>query len=178
MASASLTELEKLIPKSNLRQQLHISGVNMLTDCGYRFMFRYMLGIRRPPSAYMHVGTATDDSVHGNLNHKIETEEPLPRPEAIGLAEASIDLLLDREPIELDPDEKREGKSLEIVKGEAKDKTVNLAGLHYDQAAPQIQPWRTRRKFSIDMDKFLRQRAKQLHELGEQSVEKQGAKIL
>jgi hypothetical protein len=36
--------LKSITPK--LREQLHISGINMMSECGKRFEFRYVLGIR------------------------------------------------------------------------------------------------------------------------------------
>lgn len=142
---------------------MHISAINMMAECGQRFFYRYILGIRRPPSAFTLVGTSTHHSVTKNLDNKIETGDLLPRNFAIGAAEEKFDAEQKRQPIELDPDEKKEGLSLTEVLGEARDKTLSLAGLHYDQAAPKIQPVRTERQFSVNMDEFLRTRAKELH---------------
>lgn len=170
-------ELASITPKAP-RQQLHISGVNMLNDCGQRFFYRYVLGIRRPPSAYVLVGKATDESVTQNLDNKIRTGELLPREDVLGIADSVFEREKDREQIELDPDEKKEGRSLETVLGEAKDKTVALAGLHHDQAAPAIQATAVHRRFSINMDKFLRIRAKDLHESARQAEDKYMQKLL
>ncbi len=174
--SDAVKALQSITPKQ--REQLHISGINMLNECGARFEFRYILGIRRPPAAFMHVGTATDHSITANLQNKIDTQEFLPRPDALELAAAKFDERQAAEPIELDPDEKREGKSLETVLGESKDKAVALSGLHYDKAAPIIQATKVHRKFSINMDKWLRQRAKQLHEEAEKQKTDYQKKIL
>jgi hypothetical protein len=164
---STVPKLSEILPKQKLRQQLHISGINMMSECGQRFFYRYVLGIKRPPSAFLLVGSSTDESVTKNLDNKIETGELLPRNDVLGIAEAKFDALQKADPIELDADEKKEGLSVEQVLGDAKDKTVALAGLHNDEAAPKIQPKRTQRKFSINMDTFLRQRAKELHEAAE-----------
>lgn len=164
---STVPKLSEIMPKQKLRQQLHISGINMMSECGQRFFYRYVLGIKRPPSAFLLVGSSTDESVTKNLDNKIETGELLPRSDVLGIAEAKFDALQKADPIELDPDEKKEGLSVETVLGEAKDKTVALAGLHHDEAAPKIQAKRTQRKFSINMDAFLRDRAKELHTAAE-----------
>lgn len=177
-ADSVVPALKDIVSKERRRQQLHISGINMLNECGQRFFYRYILGVKSPPGAFLLVGKACDQSVTKNLDSKIETGELLPRADAIGIAESSFDDAQKSEPIELDADEKREGKSLVSVLGEAKDKTVALAGLHYDEAAPLIRPKRTQRKFSINMDGFLRSRAKELHSLGDAAGEKYSAKIL
>jgi hypothetical protein len=168
--------LKSITPKK--REQLHISGINMLSECGKRFEFRYILGIRRPPAVFMHVGTAVDESVNKDLQHKIDTGELLKREEAIDAAATKFEERADKEPIELDPDDKREGKTVEVVLGEAKDKAVALAGLHYDAAAPNIQVKLVQRKFSIDMDVWLRKRAKMLHDEGDRATDKFAGKLL
>jgi len=153
-------ELASITPKK--REQLHVSGINMLNDCGLRFYFRYVLGIRRPPAAYMHIGTAVDESVARDLENKINTGELLKRDDAIGIAAAKFEERQSSDPIELEPDDK--GLSIEDVIGASKDKTVALAGLHYDKAAPTIQPKHVQRKFAINMDKWMRDRAKKMHD--------------
>ncbi len=175
---STVPKLSEIMPKAKLRQQLHISGINMMSECGQRFFYRYVLGIKRPPSAFLLVGSSTDESVTKNLDHKIETGELLPRNDVLGIAEAKFDALQKADPIELDPDEKKEKLSVEQVLGDAKDKTVALAGLHHDQAAPSIQAKRTQRKFSINMDTFLRQRAKELHDSADTVQDRYTAKRL
>ena len=171
-------DLNKIIPKSKQRRQMHVSAVNMLNDCGARFEFRYILGIKRPPSAFLLVGKSTDESVTRDLDHKIDTGELLKRSDVLEISAAAFEAEQKKEPIELDADEKKEGKSLEQVLGEAKDKAVCLSGLHHDEAAPKINATQTRRKFSVDMDSFLRSKAKELHEAGSQTEDRYASKIL
>jgi hypothetical protein len=163
-------EIESLTPK--LRQQLHISGVNMLSDCGQRFFFRYILGIRRPPGAYVAVGSAVHDTIARNLSYKITNKELLPREDVIGLADSIFDVVVAKEPIELEEDEKKEGKTLKQVLGEAKDKAVALTGLHHDEVAPKLRTTAVNKRFSLNMDKFLKLRAKALHEAARQAQDR------
>jgi hypothetical protein len=166
--------LAAITPKQ--REQLHISGINMLNECGKRFEFRYILGIRRPPAVFMHIGSAVDDSVSRDLQHKIDTGELLTRDDAIEVASSTFDARQAKDPIELEADQK--GQSVETVLGEAKDKTVALAALHYDKAAPIIQATHVQRKFSIDMDGWLRKRAKSLHASADEEQDEYKSKIL
>lgn len=167
-------DLKSITPKQ--REQFHISGINMLQECGKRFEFRYILGIRRPPAVFMHIGTAVDQSVSQDLQHKIDHGELLKRDDAVEIAAVTFTQRQEKEPIELEPDER--GRDIKEVIGEAKDKSVALAGLHYDQAAPIIQATRVQRKFSIDMDSWLRKRAKQLHASADAESDKYAASIL
>jgi hypothetical protein len=171
-------DMRDLISKSKQRQQIHVSGVNMANDCGQRYIFRYLLGIKRPPNAFLLVGKSTDESVTRDLDHKIETGELLARKDVLDISATKFEEEQKNEPIELDADEKAEGKSLKDVLGDAKDKAVCLSGLHHDEAAPNIQAVRTRRKFSINMDAFLRGRAKELHKAGDESGDKFSTKLL
>jgi len=168
--------LKGITPKK--REQLHISSVNMLSECGKRFEFRYVLGIRRPPAVFMHIGTAVDASVSRDLQNKIDTGELLKGADAVEIAAETFKARQEAEPIELEVDEKAEGKSVTQVLGDAQDKTVALAGLHYDSAAPVIHATKVQRKFSIDMDRWLRQRAKALHAAGDKEQGKSAASIL
>jgi hypothetical protein len=178
MSEAVAPPIRKIISKSKLRKQIHVSAINMANDCGQRFLFRYILGIKSPPNAFLLVGKSTDESVTRDLDHKIETGELLKREDVLEISAAKFEEEQKNEPIELDEEEKKEGKLLSDVLGEAKDKAVCLSGLHHDEAAPKIQAVRTRRKFSVDMDAFLRLRAKELHQAAENAPDKYAAKLL
>jgi hypothetical protein len=178
MEKSPVPSLDKIVSKARLRRQIHVSALNMAADCGQRFLFRYILGIKSPPNAFLLVGKSTDESVTQDLDHKIETGELLKRDDVLAISAAKFEQEQKNEPIELDQDEKKDGKSLDQVLGEAKDKALSLSGLHHDEAAPKIQPVRTRRKFSVDMDAFLRSRAKELHASAEATPDKYAANIL
>jgi hypothetical protein len=176
MSESVVPPIEKIAAKQ--RRQIHVSGINMANDCGQRFLFRYILGVKSPPSAFLLVGKSTDESVTQDLDHKIETGDLLPREDVLAISAAKFEAEQENEPIELDQEEKKDGKSLDQVLGEAKDKAVCLSGLHHDEAAPHIQAVRTRRKFSVDMDAFLRLKAKELHAAGELAPDKYASKLL
>lgn len=171
-------DLNKILPKNKLRKQIHVSSINMLNDCGVRYEFRYILGIKRPPSAFLLVGKSTDESVTQDLDHKIDTGELLRRDDVLGISAATFEAEQKKEPIELDHDEKKEGKSLADVLGEAKDKAIALSGLHHDEAAPNINATRTRRKFSVNMDAYLRSKARKFHSSGEEHPDRYASKVL
>jgi hypothetical protein len=134
--------------------------------------------MKSPPNAFLLVGKSTDESVTQDLDHKIETGELLRREDVLEISAAKFEQEQKAEPIELDADEKKDGKTLEQVLGDAKDKAVCLSGLHHDEAAPKIQAVQTRRKFSVDMDVFLRSRAKELHQAADETVDKYASKLL
>lgn len=169
-------ELKSIIPKK--RRQVHQSFMDVLFRCELQAMYIYLLGIRRPPRAAIHVGSSVHKSGEVNLQSKIDTGELLKRDDAVEIAAATFEEKVDKEPIELDVDEREEGKTVEQAVSEAKDKSVALAGLHYDKVAPVIAPRFVEHPFSINMDRWLRERAKLLHAAGDKEVDSDAAKML
>ena len=154
--------IESLIPK--VRKQLHQSGLEMLSKCGIQFEFRYLRGMKRKPNAFLICGTATDAAVTADLNHKIETGELEREDVLLDLARDRVENHPDKQDIELEEDDTG---SVEDVISATKDKAVRLVTAHHGRVAPTIQPFATARKFSLNMDRWLRLRAKQIHEEAE-----------
>lgn len=166
--------LASITPK--LRKQLHQSGAELLGKCGIAFEFRYLLGIRRPPSAFLIAGKATDRGVTVDLEHKIQTGELEQESVILDVVRDSVENDPDRDSVEADPNDI--AKSNAQIIGETKDKAVRLVKSHHGAIAPTIQPVQVARKFAINMDKFIRMRAKDFHEQADQQSDKQAAKVL
>src|ERR1700747_1979087 len=92
------------------RRQLHQSGINMFNKCGMQFAYRYVQGIRRPPSAFIICGHATDKAVKWDLDTKIFTGELAKQDEILDLALEAIDTHPQLCDIKLDPEDA--GKSV------------------------------------------------------------------
>ena len=182
-AAAARPSLHEMIPGKKVRRQIHQSGLMMLSQCGMRFYYRYILGEKRPPNAFMVVGSATDVTVNKNLDNKIDTGELLPREAISDFAATAFEKKWDSEPVkteegdevegrvELTDDDKEDGfSSLRQLHDRSKDKAVGLSLVHYDDCAPKLSPVSTAQKFSLNLDPFLRERAKKLHALAENSA--------
>ena len=152
--------LDKILPKR--RKQLHQSGVEMIGKCGIMFEKRYLQGLKRKPNAFLLCGTATDKAVGTDLDHKIDTGELENESVLLDVARDTIEHYPDKEEIELDDDEK--DKSVNDVLGETKDKAVRLVKAHHSEVAPTIRPIATAKRFAVDLDPFLRKRAKALRD--------------
>lgn len=166
--------LKSITPK--IRKQLHQSGAEMLGKCGIAFEFRYLLGIRRPPSAFLICGKATDKGVTTDLQHKIDTGELEQESVVLDVVRDSVDNDPEKDSIEVFGDDKT--KSKEQIIGETKDKAVRLTKAHHGVIAPEIRPSQVARKFSINMDKFLRGRAKDFHKQADEQSDKHAARVL
>lgn len=167
-------ELGKITPK--VRKQLHQSGSEMLSKCGIAFSFRYILGIRRPPSAFVICGKAVDRGVTVDLDHKIATGEL--EQESVILDVVRDSVVNDKEAPEIELSAEDKGKSKEQVIGETADKGVRLVRAHHSIIAPTIQPVQTARKFALNMDRFLRLRATHFHAEAEKQADKAARKVL
>lgn len=156
-----------LVPK--LRKQLHQSGLGMLSKCGLQFEFRYLQGKKRKPNAFLLCGSATDTAVNTDLNHKINTGELEQDLKVLtDLARDVVEHHPERDNIEL-VDEDEKGKSISDVIGETKDKAVRLVTAHHGKIAPTMHPLETSRKFSLNMDRWLRKKAKEIHARAEEA---------
>lgn len=130
-----------------MKHQLHATGMETLAMCGVRYETAYIQGIKRPPSARAHIGTAVDRSVRKNLSAKIETGELLPLEE---VQETARDTLVERwaEGVRLTEEDVEDG----MDRDKALDMSVGLSALHHKAMAPRIRPTHVARKWVLDID--------------------------
>lgn len=160
------------------RKQIHQSALNMLNTCGVRYWFRYVRNIVRPPNAFLICGTATDKSVTANLGNKISNRELLPVDVVTDTAAQEVENGFKGDVDLRDEETGEAGKSKDLLLGETKDKAVRLAKCHHQQAAPIIHPSHVAEKFSIDMDDWLRARAKELYAQAAIETNANAAKVM
>jgi hypothetical protein len=157
------------------RRQIHQSSVETLSKCGILFENVYVLHKRRKPKSFLICGSATDKSVGMDLNHKIDEGE-LEKEEV--LTDAARDSVHKAEFTDLEPEDDEVGKPITTIRDMIADKAVRLVKGHHQVIAPSIEPIKVARKFSINLDRFLRSRAKYLHEQAEFEDEKHARKVL
>ena len=159
-----------------LRKQLHQSGLEMLSKCGIQFEFRYLKGMKRKPKSFLICGTATDAAVGTDLDCKIRTGELEQESVILDVARDAVKYHPERDNIE--PEDDEVGKSNEQILGDVTDKAVRLVTAHHGEIAPLVSPTATHRKFSINMDAWLRKRAKEIHAQAETMEIKSFQKIV
>lgn len=138
-----------MFSNANGRPQLHVTALSMMQGCGEQFRRRYIEGHKIPPGVRMIVGKATDISITANLSNKIATGELLDDEVVSDIARDALNREWDAEGVALDDDEA--GKGIAAVRGEAVDKSIRLAVLHHEVAAPKIKPTAVQRAFAIDV---------------------------
>jgi|SRR5579871_1101616 len=157
------------------RKQIHQSNIEMLSKCGIQFENVVILHKRRRPKTFLICGTATDEAVGVDLNHKIDTGNLENESVILDVArdsaqKASYD--------DIEPEDDERGKSAAQLRDLVTDKAVRLAKGHHGGIAPHIEPFKVARKFSINLDKFLRSRAKFLHAQAEMEILSHARKVL
>lgn len=154
-----------MIPDKRL--QIHQSGVEMAGKCGQMFAYRYIDGLKNPPSSYILTGRAVDKSAGCDLQNVIDKGQLLQESEVLDIARQAVKDESTKEEIALDAEEKTLGMAKVIDL--AVDKSVRLEKCHHNVIAPQVKPVQVNRQFSIDMDGYLRFRAKDMYKQAESS---------
>ena len=132
-----------------MKEHLSISQLNMLSRCGEQYYQRYIKGRKVPPGISLIVGKTVDGSVTHNLTRKLEGKDLLPVEDVIDYTAEQFNQEWESSEVALSEEEMAKG--LKIVKGEALDKSVRLAGLHALEMAPAIQPTHLQRKVQVEL---------------------------
>lgn len=123
------------------------SRLAMMSRCGEQFRRVYIEGERRPPGVAMIVGSSVDDSVNANLGNVIETGAMLPMEAVQDVARDALEARWVEEGVVLTDEEAELGPK--TVRGEAVDRSIRLALLHYDGVAPKLKPKSVQRRFRV-----------------------------
>lgn len=129
--------------------QLHVSGLNTLSKCGIQFEERYILGKRTPSSVSAAIGTAVDASVTTNLQEKIGSGLLLPEEQVKDIARDALLREWAASEVEESPEDAEDG--IEFSRDKAIDRSVTLAGFHYENLAPIIKPTHVQRAWTLDI---------------------------
>ena len=139
----------------NTKPQLHPSMLDTLSRCGIQFQRRYgaRFGIWHeeeihPPAVVMAIGTATHKSVERNLQHRIDTGEPISAEEAANIARDEFYRVKEKEGLMLHA---AEALDVEGTVGKAVDMSKDLALLHHSDRAPLLDPVAVEKRFVIEM---------------------------
>ena len=120
-----MTEQE---PKPNIRDYQSFSSLSTFVGCGMQYYFRYVEGIKTPPSVAIIEGSAGHKGQEKNFVQKVETHIDLP-----------VDVVLD---VVSDTFEQRSAdvETWETPKGSAKDEIIKLMRFVHTNHNPKIQP--------------------------------------
>jgi len=122
---------EQLKPQSSADAQetFSVSKLKMYLRCPAAYYYRYVLGLRPPPTSHQMLGTAIHSAIEFNFRKKIETHEDLPLTEVQEFFTANFNY--SKGQVLWEPGE-NPGKSL--------DEGVSMVTLYHTEAAPKIMP--------------------------------------
>jgi len=140
------------------KPQLHQSMLDLLSQCGVAFQFRYGKlfdcgpdEIIKPPTLAMAVGTATHKAIEANYRAKIKTGVLMPTDEVEDVARDDLQRIKKDEGIYLAPEERlNKDKAVNVAEQTA----TKLAGLHAVTLAPDVDPIDVERRFVLEMPDY------------------------
>lgn len=116
------------------------SDVNMYLRCPKQWEFRYVYGLKLPPSGALVQGSAVHGGAEVGLNHKIETGEDMPMDDVLDAVSTTFDgLAVDAEFGEDNP-------------GELKDQAIDLGRTWRNEVAPKIVPVAVEMEWELTID--------------------------
>ncbi|MFN3698760.1 MAG: RecB family exonuclease [Dictyoglomus sp.] len=133
---------------------LSFQKINMYSRCGLQYYFRYIEGLKIPPTTSVAIGSAFHKATESYYIYKKETKE-----------NPKVDLLLEKysdeienifsEDLLLEKEEETKGK--EKLKGEIKDAGTRALRVYYNQRALYLEPWLVEEQFIIKLDQVAKE---------------------
>ncbi|MBN2492432.1 MAG: PD-(D/E)XK nuclease family protein [Planctomycetes bacterium] len=103
------------------------SQLGMLRRCEQQFAYRYALGLKRPPSAAMSLGSSFGDGIAYSLRQKIDSGVDLPTPEVVEIAVTRLE-------------GRKDSTEWDEPFTAVKDELPGLVAVFQKDAAPGIEP--------------------------------------
>lgn len=139
------------------KPQIHISMVDMLSKCGWQFLYRYgaRFGIWEreeimPPGVALVTGIAVHKSVERNLKNKVTTGQLLSIDECAQEAVDSVKQQWDAGMMLSEDEAMNPSRTL----GETVDQAVRLSALHHSVVAPTISPAIVEESWVLEMPNY------------------------
>jgi CRISPR/Cas system-associated exonuclease Cas4 (RecB family) len=131
------------IKKEQQRHHFSPTQVNMFLRCPAQWYYRYVRGLKRPPSGAATLGSAVDTGITYNYQQKIETQEDL-----------ALDNVLDAFSTDF---EARKPETLwehNEEPGQVKDDGVRVLSVYHKDAAPKVQPTAVQERVELEIPNF------------------------
>jgi CRISPR/Cas system-associated exonuclease Cas4 (RecB family) len=126
--------------KQEEKKYLSFSQINMYLKCPRQYEYRYIKGIKKPPSGALVLGTVWHSTVEENYKQKIETKDDLPLDHMQDFFADSWEAKLEEEEIDF--------KSSPAT---LKDTGISVVGAHHTNIAPLVNPVLVEEKFRVSL---------------------------
>ena len=126
------------------RQKRHLSFTQlaMFLRCPRQYEYRYIRGIKVPPSGAMVQSRVWHQTVELNYRQKVDSDTDLALGEMQEYFAAQFDATLGNEEIAFEPNEKR---------GVIKDQGTAIVAVHHKVIAPSVRPLLVEERFTVDL---------------------------
>ncbi|MDQ7829064.1 MAG: PD-(D/E)XK nuclease family protein [Armatimonadota bacterium] len=124
------------------KRHLSFTQLNMFLRCPRQYEYRYIRGIKAPPSGAMVQSRVWHQTVERNYRQKIESDRDLTLGEMQEFFAAQFDVALGSEEIAFEPDEKP---------GKLKDQGTAIVAAHHKTIAPAVRPLLVEERFTVDL---------------------------
>jgi hypothetical protein len=123
-------------------EDIHLSPsqINTFKRCQAVWYFRYIKGIKTPPSAAMMLGSCFDDAVSTNYDQKIQTKEDMKTDDVIDAFNKSFGIRKDETDFTLDSKEDTRNDGQRLIKE------------YQREVAPSIQPTAVQRRYDLKFE--------------------------
>jgi len=129
--------------------ELSVSKLRMIHRCGMQYHYRYPQKMKLPPGVSRYVGSAVHWPIEIDLRTKMVTGELISTEEVRDLAAEDLEALWEEQAPVLFEEELELGQRK--MRGQAKDKAVDLAVLHHEVVAPKRYPEAVEQPFIIEV---------------------------
>lgn len=135
---------------------LSASRMRTIQNCGLRYEYSYIQGIKSRPSVAMVLGTSTHIPVEQDLRRKIDTGALMSEEELGDVTAEAFDNTWSGEEPKLIDNEIELGRK--TVRDRTKDAAIKLSLLYHRTVAPRLYPTRLERQFIVKLSDRVRLR--------------------
>ena len=125
---------------SQAKQQLSYTQLSMFLRCPRQYEYRYMQGLKVPPSGAMVQSRVWHQTVELNYRQKIHSDHDLPLGEMQEFFATQFDAALAKEEIAFEPGERP---------GTLKDQGTAIVAAHHKTIAPEVRPLLVEQPFTV-----------------------------
>lgn len=142
LADTALAHTAVPAPGGRPKRQLSSTQLNMFLRCPRQYEYRYVHGLKVPPSGAMVQSRVWHKAVERNYRQKIRSERDLSLGEMQEFFVAQFDTELAREEVIFEPGEKA---------GKLKDQGTAIVAAHHKAIAPDVRPLLVEERFTVNL---------------------------
>jgi RecB family exonuclease len=129
-------------PAPAQKRHLSFTQLNMFLRCPRQYEFRYIEGLKVPPSGAMVQSRVWHETLELNYRQKVVSDEDLALGEMQEFFAARFDEAVAGEEVAFEPDEKP---------GKLKDQGTAIVAAHHGTIAPAVRPALVEERFTVDL---------------------------